>query len=365
MKARAVPSVAACLSVLALGACDPCFGVSSCGSDPRLAIEGTLVGHITGRPVSGVVVDVIRTGGVELSSDSVSTVTGADGYWRVGVPAHATGEVIVDINVRAKDFATYRVRGMHVLVTDRRGQGTILPAWVVDPHFPYAAELHYRGPQDVRVEGATVEFHRTSGPGFYVAGGGDAFSGQTDVAGRIVLFHTFAHATSLDDLIGDLIVHPPAPFAVDTIRGLRLAPSQLLDAQTQVIVLTVGPSLNYLGEFRLRRTSGPLAGVRVAFQRTSGIAVSPESFSAVSDASGRFTFPLRALGEGKVVGTLSVTPPSPDQPFVLNGLELTPFRADTSRIYDVWAIGPMPLVGQGENDSRGVQGVVADSRRQP
>ena len=365
MKARVVSAVAACLSVLALSACDPCFGVSSCGSDPRLAIEGTLVGHVSGRPVSDVLVDVIRTGGVELASDSVSTSTGTDGHWKVVIAAHAAGEVIVDINVRAKEFSTYRVRGLHVAVTDRRGQGTLLPAWVVDPHFPYAAELHYRAPQDVRVEGATVEFHRTSGPGFYVAGGGESFSGQTDVAGRIVLFHTFAHATSLDDLIGDLIVHSPAPFAVDTIHGLRLAPSQLLDAPTQVIVLNVGPSLNYFGEFRLRRTSGPLAGVRVDFQRTNGIAVSPESFTAISDASGRFTFPLRALGEGKLVGTLNITPPSPDQPFIVNNLELTPFRADTSRMYNVWPIGPMPLVGQGEIDSRGVQGVVPDPRRQP
>src|SRR4051812_35714448 len=105
-KSLAARSIAACVSVVALGACDPCFGVSSCGSDPRLAIEGNLVGHVSGRPVSGVVVDVIRTGGVELASDSVSAVSGADGHWQVDIPARAEGEAVIDINVRAKDFAT-------------------------------------------------------------------------------------------------------------------------------------------------------------------------------------------------------------------------------------------------------------------
>ena len=37
-----------------LAACDPCFGVGNCNGPPRVAIEGTFVGHAVGSAVAGV-----------------------------------------------------------------------------------------------------------------------------------------------------------------------------------------------------------------------------------------------------------------------------------------------------------------------
>jgi hypothetical protein len=131
-----------------------------------------------------------------------------------------------------------------VSATDRSGVGLVLPTWVVDPYFAFAAELYYRATQDTRVEGATVEFHRTGGINYTLGSGPQIFFGKTDVAGRIGLFDVFAHATSLGDLIGDLVVHLPPPFAPDTVRALHLGATQILHAETQIIRLGVGPSVN-------------------------------------------------------------------------------------------------------------------------
>jgi hypothetical protein len=236
--------VAVGLSLAGAAACDPCFGVSNCGGDPRVAIEGTLVEHVSGQASSGVRIDVIRTGGVELANDSMSTLSGTDGHWQLNAGAREVGDVVVDINITAQNVATYRVRGIHVSATDRRGVGLVLPTWVVDPYFAFAAELYYRATKDTRVEGATVEFHRTGGITYTLGSGPQIFFGKTDVAGRIGLFDVFAHATSLGDLIGDLVVHLPPPFAPDTVHALHLGATQILHAETQIIRLGVGPSVN-------------------------------------------------------------------------------------------------------------------------
>lgn len=242
------PSSAASARVLALAGaligvvgCDPCFGVASCTGSPRLAIEGTLVEQAEGNPISGARIDVIRTAGTELASDSASAVTGEDGHWQLSIDARALGDVIVDINVSPPSVAQYRVRGVHFTTSDRRGAGYVLPTWVSDPHFAYAAELYFRSSQDVRVGGATVEFHRTGGINYYAAVVNQIYSAQTDAAGRVALFDINAHAIGLGDLIGDLVVRLPAPLKPDTVRGLRLTPTQLLVAPTQIIRIGTGP----------------------------------------------------------------------------------------------------------------------------
>jgi len=241
-------TLAAGLSLVGVAACDPCSGVGGCGAESRIAIEGTLVEHVSGQPSPGVRIDVIRTGGVELTDDSMSTVSGSDGHWQVSAPARDAGDVTIDINVHLPGVSTYRVRGVHLNATDRLGDGVVLPTWVVDPYFAFAAELYYRATQDTRVDGATVEFHRTGGIAYTVGNGGQVFVGKTDAAGRIGLFDVFAHTANLGDLVGDLVVHFPMPIAADTVRGLHLGATQLLHAETQIIRLGVGPPFLNLGD---------------------------------------------------------------------------------------------------------------------
>jgi hypothetical protein len=238
---RALLVTAIAGSLANIGACDPCFGIGNCDGQPRLAVEGTLVEHVVGNAVSGVRVDLIRTGGEELENDSLSTVTDPNGHWSLAVGARAGGDVTVDIKVSAPGYSPYRVVGTHVETTDLRGAGHIFPAWVVNPYFAYAAELHYRTPEDVRIGGASVEFRRTGGIDYYMDAIDQIFAGQTDASGRLALFDIKVHAIGLGDLVGDLIVHLPAPLKPDTIHGLRLAATQLFQAPTTIITIGAGP----------------------------------------------------------------------------------------------------------------------------
>jgi hypothetical protein len=229
-------------SLASLGACDPCFGVGNCDGQPRLAVEGTLVEHVVGNAVRGVRVDVIRTGGEELENDSLSTVTDPNGHWSLAVGARAGGDVIVDIKVSAPGYSPYRVVGTHVATTNLRGAGHIFPAWVVNPYFAYAAELHYRTPEDTRIGGASVEFRRTGGIDYYMNSIDQVFTGRTDGSGRLALFDINVHAIGLGDLVGDLIVHLPAPLKPDTVQGVRLTATQLFQAPTTIITIGAGPA---------------------------------------------------------------------------------------------------------------------------
>lgn len=347
-----------------LGACDPCFGVGSCNGPPRIAVEGALVEHAAGSAASGVRVDVIRTGGVELAADSLSTVSDANGHWMIAVDARTAGDAVIDIKVSPPGLSPYRVTGMRVSTTERRGAGHIFPPWVVDPHFAYAAELYYRRIGDVRIGGVIVEFHRTGGIDYYVNTVNQVYSARTDASGRLVLFDVNAHAIGLGDLIGDLVVRLPSPFKPDTIHGLRLTPTYLFQAPVTVLRMGAGPSLLYTAELRVRRSGKPASGVRVAFQKTGGATTSPTNFTTTSDENGRFLFPFQALADGDVTGELTVTPAPPDRVFTISNVKLEPYHDDVLHFYKVLGIGPyLPWVGLVQIGGRGVQGVDADFHR--
>jgi hypothetical protein len=68
----------------------------------------------------------------------------------------------------------------------------------------------------------------------------------------------FAHAASLGDLIGDLVVRLPPPLAPDTVHALHLGATQVLHAETQIIRLGIGPSVNPMSASSTRNIGGPL-----------------------------------------------------------------------------------------------------------
>jgi hypothetical protein len=357
--------VAALVAASVAAGCDPCSGLATCTTGPRLLLEGSLIRHLTGAPQGGVRVDVIRTGGVGLAADSVSTTTNAQGHWSVAIPASAAGDVSVDIEVRSPDWGQYRVRAQQFSTTDRAGDGHVLGPWVVDPYFPYAAELYYRGPGDARVQNARITFIRRDGISFYDLTGttNPPYYSATDDAGRVVLFDVNAHGVSVGTMIGDLVIQLPEPFVPDTIHDIHLETTQRLGEPPHILRYGIGPSLFYTGEFHNRSSDTPIGGVGVTFRRTGGVATDPETFTTVSRADGRFTFPLRPLGEGSVTGDLDVVP-TLGSPFTKKGVVLRPHYDDGARFYGVWAVGPaLPWVVLVQIGGRGVAGVEAEFHR--
>jgi len=100
----------------------------------------------------------------------------------------------------------------------------------------------------------------------------------------------------------------------------------------------VGPSLLYVGELRRGDTNDPIVGAQVTFQRTGGIAVTPDPLHSVSIAGGRFSLSLSPSTDGEVAGNLSVhAPPLRDTTFAIT---LPTFLSDEVRLRGVYKINP-------------------------
>lgn len=306
---RFIGFVAAIGVLASIAACDPCAGVGACNTGPRVSVEGTLVNSLTGLGAPNVRVDLVRTAGVALESDSLSVVTDAEGHWQISVPASRAGDAVVDINVRPPNHPPYRATGFHLSTSDRRGDGHVLPTWVVDPIFGYAVELHYRARSVMRAANVPIEFRRTGGIDYYINTTNPVFQAVTDDAGRVALFDIAAHATGLGDLVGDVIAHLPAPFAPDTIRGLRLSATPLLHPATQILVLGVGPYLPWVGYIAIGGRGAQ--GVQAEFHRTGGIQVDPSDYVTTSDASGYLALSPQPLSSGIVEADLIIHSPAP------------------------------------------------------
>jgi hypothetical protein len=351
--------------IMALPGCDPCAGVATCTTQPRLVVEGNLVVQYNGSPTAGVRLDLIRRGGVSLATDSSSTTTDRNGHWQFAVAASGSGEVEVDIAVTPPaPYPPYRVTGLSLATTTASGEGQILPTWVVNPYFAYAGELYSRADQTTRVSGATVQFQQTGGAPIYGFLSGGMYQTTSDPAGRFSMFGIYVSADGLGPMTGNFTVNSPNSSIPDTIVGITLTPTYLLDTATQVVRFGVGPSLLYVGELFNRGNNQRIAGVQVTFQQTGGSAATPQSFSAVTDGTGRFSFPLEPLAEGTVVGNLAVTPPAPASPFTITGLQLPTFHADGGRLLGVWGWGPdLPWDALIQLDGVGIQGVQVDFQR--
>lgn len=347
---RASPALALLLGGL-LAACDPCSGVLACAEEPRLNVEGQMVEHWSAEPVEGVEVQFVPTGGVALEEGTVTASSGGRGVFRLSARAAEPGEVVGDLVVTppggSRSLPPYRVSGVRFRTAEVRGDGTLLDRWVVDPYFPYAGELYWRGaPGDERIQGARVEFRPTAGPALvgnsFIRG---VYSATSDAAGRFPLLE-FVYAAAMEEVVGDLTVRLPPPFTTTVVRGVRLSPTHVFGTPDRVARIGAGPSLSHVGELYWRATGRRAAGVEVEVVRVGGIAVTPERWSATTDATGRFPLRTRPLAEGDLLVDVRVRPPAPYRPFTIAGYRLSTFDEDGDRLSGIWGIGPhLPYYG--------------------
>ncbi|AHG91021.1 hypothetical protein J421_3484 [Gemmatirosa kalamazoonensis] len=321
--ARASALLALLALVLSAVACDPCSGLASCNGDPTLALTGQFVVRGTGRPVSGVRVDVVPVAG----ATGGSATTGSDGFWQLELPATATGDVTVDVQVTPPSpYPSYRVPAVHASASTRRGEGNVLGRWVVDPYVNYLAEIRSRF-GGFGVYGATVHFMRTGG----VAATPNSVDRITDEAGRFG-FELAPNGGTLGDVIGDLYVVKPGLTSGTWIRGARIPVVYRDDPLAVQGVFPIGFFLTYVAEIYDRGTGRPLANADIQFVRTSGIAISPSTVVRHTDASGRTLLDLTPSAEGEVVGDISFVRPGSTTPVVLRGVRLTTYDSLETRL---------------------------------
>jgi hypothetical protein len=228
MSVRAVLLVLIALSA-GMGGCDPCAGVIGCADGRYLAATGQIVDASTGVGIDGLRLDVVRTGGIQVVEDSVSAITSGGGFWRVELTADSVGTLVADIQLSAPDTKLYRLHGVRLDTKLHGGDANLNERWVTFLYFDYVGEFYIQGTADVRPQGATVEFRRTSGVPLVGQGvQGDVYQSPTNIAGRVHFFPTSGDSLVFagDDgpVVGDLVVRLPGASDSTVTRGVQLTP---------------------------------------------------------------------------------------------------------------------------------------------
>lgn len=297
-------------------ACDPCAGVARCSSGDYLSATGQIVERANGHGVDGVRLDIVRVGGLTLSTDSTTVFTTDGGFWRAEFAPVSAGTLYVDVEVSPPTQAPYRVRNLPLVSREHGGDAALNERWVTRPFFNDFAQFVLRGTPGDPVANTRVEFRRTGGvqlvgPG--IASG--VYSRVTDAAGYYRLF-PYADADTIlpvgnEAVIGDLTVLLGGALGTSVVKKVMLPPTYRYDTDSHLYTFYVGPSLGYLGSVRDSATGKLLPGVTLSFQRTGGIPVTPDHFTTTTGPDGIFGFPpVRALAAGILDGrfVLKATP---------------------------------------------------------
>ena len=319
--------------------CDPCAGVVSCVTSPRVAVQGTIVDVNSGHGIPGVRVSLARTD--DGSHESSSAITDAQGNYQMEVSSESG---TFDVTVDSRSGDAYTVRGLSLASTTRKGGGHVLGTWVTAPVFVTPLELVVRETGQLVTTG-TVSFQRTGGVAISGPGVVDGVSTTEIVGGRAALLSGVI-AADADDVIGDLTVTSPgSSFGTTVIPDVHVRPSYVFRPR-DVLRLAVGPELAWILTIYDRATVEGLAGTTVSFRRTGGIETIPESFAGTTNDAGQVLFPLVPQARGTVIGDLTVEPPAPFHSYVIKGLALPTFNTDGVRYWPSFGAGPhLPWVG--------------------
>jgi hypothetical protein len=155
--------IAVALPLVAVTACDPCFGVTTCTTDFRARLQGSVVDYQTGAIVPGTEVRVTFTGAA-LHEERVDT-TDAEGLWDVSVPTTCCDRLQATAIVHAPGQAPYLVPGFDVKALSNAGDAQHVGRWINRPAIRYGITFLRDG---VPLADAGVTFQATGGVPFEV-----------------------------------------------------------------------------------------------------------------------------------------------------------------------------------------------------
>jgi hypothetical protein len=310
MKSGRLAARLALAAFAALTACEPCPIATSCESSvPRMTAEGQIVTTDLGRGVDGIPIDMLFIGGRgRLAIDSTSTVTAEGGFWRISVPAIVAESVLIRFRIFAPGLAEPYSVFRWVVPTTRAGDAFLADRWVVNPYYPQTLQVYHRGRPSEIFPNIVLDFRQTGGPTMRGLNADGVIQTSTDLGAFAQFFLYSAFASDTGPVSGVVTAHLPAPYG-DSKTTLDLFPQIMYHATPTFGGLAVGPSLSYSVAVVSKSDGRPVAGARIDFTRTGGIAVDPTTFSLTTDASGHAVLPLVALGVGAVEGSVAITPP--------------------------------------------------------
>lgn len=280
---------------------------------------------------AGIEVEFQRTGGIAADPDTFVVVTNADGAFSLVTTPLADGVLVGDLIVRPPPPAVAEtIQAIRMQTVDTEPL-ILFGVWGYGYGILYGSQLWLRGTEGPAV-GLDVEFRRTGG----IAITPDNIVTRTDSAGR---FPLAASAAGAGQVVGDLTVRLPAPLPPTVIPGVSIA-TFASDEMRFLGYWGVGPSLRYLGQLLRADADVPIVDAVVEFQRTGGIAVTPDLLVSRTIPSGLFLLTLNPLDTGEVVGNLTIRPPAPFRDTTFTGVRLRTFDHDAQRFAGLWRIAP-------------------------
>jgi hypothetical protein len=299
--------------------------------DPYFPLVGEVRDRYTQAIVIGAEVTIHQSSGnTKLLADTVRVLTDVNGRFLLDAPVAHYGDMSITFTVKApgyprpytstSTFTTLYRDGEIGYVLLRLGRG-----------IQYSGEVRRRG-TDERFPGAVIEFRRTAG----IAIDPNPVVVAADDYGRFMLT-----PVPLADgaVFGDLIIRPPAPFATEVIRDVRL---QVYDDNLvrQVGNFGFGPQAHFKARFRYRATDSIVERGRLTVVRRIGglEVVKPQNFVPPGDTGvrsieygGELWFAAATADTGEVVFTSDLELPNP-HPRALTTLR-APARLDSVAVW--------------------------------
>jgi hypothetical protein len=123
--------------------CGECAGMPSCTTQPTISYTGEFINHKTGKPISGVRVEWVRTHGIEIDDEVIRATSDSRGFFQLQGGSVYLGEVFGELRITPPaPFPEYVVRGVQLTTSRRRGDGGNLGRLVVDPFLILVGEVH-------------------------------------------------------------------------------------------------------------------------------------------------------------------------------------------------------------------------------
>jgi hypothetical protein len=156
-----------------------------------------------------------------------------------------------------------------------------------------------------------------------------------DGSGVVQLFLSNAFASDTGFVRGQIIAELPPPYGTSRTPALVYA-ATTYHIPVQFLRAGIGPSLQYA--VVVADSAGrPVPGARVAFRRTGGIGVTPASFAAVADASGRLVLPTVPSAAGTLLGTVTIT--AAGLKSTTFSVSIPTFDSDDTPVLGTWRAG--------------------------
>ena len=290
---------------------------------PQLRFTGELRPQ-RGLSMDGATVEVDRLEDASGGASPLRATVSADNRFYVEAPATAVRAERVRLRVTGPRLPrTFVQENVVVRSTYLDTPPPVQGSYFVGTALPYALRIERRG---LRTPwgGVSVTFRRTGG----VTVATDSLQSVSTADGLISLR---LEPLTPGTVVGDLEIRPPAPFAPEVVRNVRLVTVDD-DVLRSAGAVAVGPWLPYAVRLYRRGTDSAMAGVRGVFRRRGGVATATDTLASVSTREGLLSLQLAPLATGELVGDLELVPPAPLAPLTVRTLRLDAVLSDSLRL---------------------------------